>query len=105
MIDFPCRKTGNLRGSVKVQNVLTDNGFDLRWFSNSVGDIVQNPKGVDREHLTKIIKGSAVFRLNPGTRNQSEITKSAGENITLPVRTPYEVEVLAAPCEIHCEYR
>lgn len=73
---------------ISVKSEKTAFGTSLYWISDSVGDICVNQNGVKSLHTTTVVQGSGILRMKSG-----ELKLQSGDVITIPINTPYEVEV------------
>lgn len=87
--------------TVELRDVETEDHVVLVWTSDRRGDVLPNPRGVEVEHLTRVIAGSVDIKIRGGGKT---IRLSAGQEIRLPVGTPYAFRTLSAETEVRCFY-
>lgn len=87
--------------TISLRDLETQDHVVLVWTSDERGDVLPNPKGVKVEHLTRVEVGSVEIKV----RGQNDLIRlTAGQEIRLPVDTPYVFRTLERTTEVRCFY-
>lgn len=87
--------------AVELEDLETRDHVVLVWTSNRLGDVVPNTTGVEVEHVTQIVSGSVDVKIRGTDRVLSLV---AGEEIRIPVKTPYAFRTTSSATEVRCLY-
>lgn len=85
--------------SISVVDIEKTETVDLLW-TGERDDVLPNPQGVEVSHVTRVEQGAVEFTVD-GYRPR---VLRQGEEIVLPVRTPYKVRVTEGPAMVRCLY-
>lgn len=86
--------------TVFLTSAETDNEVVLQWHVTEVGDVVENPNGVNSEHPTLLAQGQVDLQVS-GQRSE---VFTAPHIILLPVMLSYTFTILIAPVTVFCIY-
>ncbi len=82
--------------SIILRNIKTDTRTTLVWSGDGV---MRNLTGNAVSHLTTIIFGTVEIRFTERT-----VTLTAGQDIVIPIKVPYDVITIGGPAIVHCIY-